>query len=232
MAIIPLPVGPTCFSEKWRPENSFRSGGAGATGSEQLVGSPTGRWRAQMQFHCTEPDHYTEVDGFLAALDGSANTMLIGPVDWRGRPWKIDPLTGGLITPDKAAFDNTVSPAFGTNADTRGDLLFTLNAAVPVNATTLAIKRTRGGLLRRGQHLSLGNRLHIITALTSADDGAVDTVVNVTIRPWTRLAYASGTVCEFAAPLGEMRLAPEAVAALERNTTPLSDLALDLIEAF
>lgn len=238
MAIIPFPVGPTCFSEGWRIENASRTGGATILGQQQFAQSPAGRWRGRMQFHCITEDDYLEVDGFLAALDGSANTFYLGPADWRGRPWNIDPLTGGRITPDLARRSAEIDPAFDTNLDTTGRLTFSLAESVTVNATSLRIRRDKGGALRRGQYLSIGDRLHIIAGLATADPTdpssgqAIAGEIGVTIRPWTRAAYATGTAVEFAGPKGLMRLTPDFAGTLERTTSPLADLAIEFVEAF
>lgn len=236
MAIIPFPVGPACFSEGWRIENASRTGGATILGQQQFAQSPAGRWRGRMQFHCITEDDYLEVDGFLAALDGSANIFHLGPVDWRGRPWNTDPLTGGRITPDKASASAAIDPAFQRNADTTGGLSFELASPATLNATSINIRRIRGGVLRRGQYLSLLGRLHIITGLQAPDPLAtpgnpVAANVTVSIRPWLRANYAAGTVVEFERPFGLMRLAPDAAPLLERTTSPLSDLSFEFIEA-
>lgn len=236
MAIIPFPVGPACFSEGWRIENASRTGGATILGQQQFSQSPAGRWRGRMQFHCITEDDYLEVDGFLAALDGSANTFYLGPIDWRGRPWNEDALTGGKITPALAAASAAVDPAYDLNPDTTGALNFTLAEAAPLNATSLLIQRNKGGALKRGQYLSLGGRLHIITGLLSVDpvDEAgtpAPGTVRVSIRPWLRMDYPAGQFIEFARPAGLVRLAPDAAPMLERTTSPLSDLPLDFVEA-
>ncbi|MBA9071619.1 hypothetical protein FHR71_005405, partial [Methylobacterium sp. RAS18] len=149
MATIPFPVGPACFSEGWRIESAVRTAGATLLGQQQFSASPAGRWRGRMQFHCITEDDYLEVDGFLAALDGPANTFVLGPADWRGRPWNVDPLTGGRITPDLAKGSADIDPAFDTNPDTTGRLSFSLAQAASMNATTLRIRRDKGGALRR-----------------------------------------------------------------------------------
>lgn len=228
MATIPFPVGPTCYTEGWRIENASRTGGPAVLGSQQFVSSPAGRWRGKLSFHCITDDDYREVDGFLAALDGSANTFLLGPSDWRGRPWNLDPF-GFPITPARRG-----GASFEADPLTTSALSFSLNAAAAMNATSLSIRRTRGGLLKRGQYLSIAQRLHIVTALAGADTGLTGSgsPVGIQVRPWLRADYPAGTVVEFAAPTGSMRLAPESAALLERTAEPLADLTLDVIEAF
>jgi hypothetical protein len=236
MATLILPPRLRRFTEGWRIANTSRGGGASLTGQQQFVVGPAGRWEAKLSLHCLDDDDYLEADGFLAGLDGSANAILCGPEDWRGRPWNIDPLTGTKITPNFAAQDIAVDPAFDTNPDTTGTLRFALAAPASMNATALSIQRIKGGALKRGQYLSIGQRLHIITGLTTADPTDPDSglaiagTIGVAVRPWLRLDYAAGTQVEFAKPVGLMRLTPDAAAMVERTTSPLSDLSLDLVE--
>lgn len=236
MATLLLPPRLQRFTEGWRIDGASTLGAPSIKNNRQAVANPGAPWAAKLSLHCTDDDDYLEADGFLAGLDGSANAILCGPQDWRGRPWNIDPLTGAKITPDFVAWDSAIDPAFETNPDTTGTLQFSLASAASMNATALSIQRTKGGHLKRGQYLSIGQRLHIITGLTTAsppdpDSGlAVAGVIGVTIRPWLRLDYAAGTAVEFANPVGLMRLTPDSAAMVERTTSPLSDLSLDLVE--
>ena len=95
MATLVLPPRLRRFTEGWRIANTSRGGGASLTGQQQFVVGPAGRWGAKLSLHRLDDDDYLEADGFLAGLDGSANAILCGPEDWRGRLWNIDPLTGG-----------------------------------------------------------------------------------------------------------------------------------------
>lgn len=236
MATLILPPRLRRFTEGWRIDGASTLGAPSIKNNRQAVANPGAPWVAKLSLHCLDDDDYLEADGFLAGLDGSANAILCGPEDWRGRPWNIDPLTGTVINPGVAAADRAIDPAFDTNADTTGALQFALAAPAAMNATALTIQRTKGGHLKRGQYLSIGQRLHIITGLTTDDPTdpgsglAVAGVIGVTIRPWLRLDYSAGTAVEFARPLGLMRLTPDSAAMVERTTSPLSDLALDLVE--
>ncbi len=235
--MVPMPTTLLCNSETWRIENASRSGGPSTTGTQQFVISPAGRWRAKASFHLIEDDDYLEARGFIAGLDGQAGTFLIGPTDYRGQPWNIDPLTGGIITPDKAVRDAEIDPAFENYPDTTGRLDFVLADPVALNATSIAIQRNKGGRLKRGQYLQIGERLHIIIGLTTADPVdpgsglAIAGRIGVTIRPWARAAYGSGTAVEFARPKCLMRLADADQGGVDMTTSPLSSLPLDIVEA-
>jgi hypothetical protein len=237
---MPLIVAPRLirFTEGWRIGSAAKSGGATLAGQERFVVSPAARWEAKLSFHCVEEADYLEADGFLASLDGPANPFLCGPIDWRGRPWNTHFLTGAPITPRDVARDIKDNPAFETELSTTGSLDFLLAAPVAMNGTQALIQRNRGGLQRRGQYFSIGNNLHIITEVLSPDvtDPATTLAapgqVLVNFRPWARADYAVNSPVEFANPVATMRLSAQSSAMVERNTTPVSDLALDLIEYF
>jgi hypothetical protein len=237
MALI-IPASMRCFAETWRIGMASRSGGQSITGTQQFVVSPAGRWLAKASFHLMDKDGaQRDVRGFIASLDGQAGTFFIGPTDWRGQPWFID-MFGTVVTPGAAAGASNTDPAYGTNPDTAGTLDFTLAQPAAMNATSLMIQRNRGGFLARGQYLQIGERLHIITAVTTADPAdplsgqAVAGTVGVQIRPWLRAAYPVGTPLNFTNPQCLMRFADADQGAVEMTTSPLSDLSLDLIEAF
>lgn len=227
-----------CNSETWRVENSSRSGGPSTTGAQQFVVSPAGRWRARASFHLIKDDDYLEARGFIAGLDGQAGTFMLGPTDYRGQPWNVDPLTGGIITPDKAARDADIDPAFEQYPDTTGRLDFTLADPAALNSTSITIQRNKGGHIKRGQYFQIGDRLHIITGLMTADPVdtgsglAVAGRIGLTIRPWTRSAYAAGTSVNFANPKCLVRLADPDQGGVDMTTSPLSSLSLDIFEYF
>lgn len=223
------------FSESWRIGSNARTGGQSFTGVEQFVVNPASRWEAKISFHCVEDDDYLEADGFIAGLDGPATPFYLPVYDWRGRPWNTDPLSGSLITPRQAKRSYAVDPAYKNNPDTTGDISFVLRDAASMNSTSIVIQRNAGGALKRGQKFSLNGRLHIIIALTSEDpkdqSGApIPGAVSVNIRPWLREDYPAGQIADFANPIAIVRLTPESSAMVERGTSPLSDLSLDLVE--
>jgi hypothetical protein len=233
-----LPASMRPFSEAWRISGASRSGGQGMTGTQQFAASPSGRWLAKVSFHLLDDENaQSDARGFIAGLDGQFGTMMIGPTDWRGQPWAVDPLTGTQITPGLAARSAKLDPEYQSNAALAGGLVFSLAADVAMNATTISILRETGGPLRSGQYLQIGDRLHIIVGLASQDpvgDGglAVPGVVDVRIRPWLRDDYPAGTVVNFANPKCVMRMADADQGDIESATSPLSDITLSLAEAF
>lgn len=226
----PFPSRLKCSTENWSIQNAARTGGQTFQGQQQFVASPTGRWRAKMSFHLLDDDDYLDARGFIAGLSGPSVPFLIGPYDYRGQPWNVFPVTGRPITPDVAARNAAINAAFSSNKDTAGALKFALGADAAMNATQITITKTQGGAIKRGQYLSIGERLHIIVSEV-ADPGATGSAT-VSIRPWLRDDYAAGTPVNFDSPQCLMRLADSDTGSFDMTTSPLSDVTLDLIEAF
>ncbi len=232
-----LPERLARFTEGFGLANTAKGGVISITGAQQNVPSAAQYWQARLTFNARKEDDYLAVDAFLAGLDGVANNFLCGPVDWRGRPWNVNPRTRARITPAMGRRDAAINPAYATNPDTTSVLSFKLGAAALMNATSVVVQRVKGGYIKPGQYFSIGNRLHIITDLLSVDplDSAglpAPGSVTVSIRPWLRLDYPVNTVLEFAKPVGLMQLTKESANMLERTTSPLAELPLSIKEYF
>jgi len=169
---------------------------------------------------------------------GRAQTWLVGPFEISRAPWFIDPLLGGKITYGYGRRDAAQDPAFETNPDTSSTLDYRTAGAVPMNATAMTIQRNRGGWLAPGMMFSIGDRLHIITALTSADpvDPAtglpVAGQIGIQFRPWLRADYPANTPIEFGRPLATMRLASDDTGAMELQLSRFGTVTVDFDEAF
>ena len=174
---------------------------------------------------------------FLAAMDGRAGSVLIGPMEGTRAPWFVEPLAGGKVTYSRGAKDAAVDPAFETSPDTASTLDFRTASAALLNDTAMTIQRNRGGLLAPGMVFSIGNRLHIMTELTTIDPGADDGYaaagsIGVRFRPWLRADYPAGTPIEFGGPLGTMGLASDDTGAMELQLSRFGTVTLDLVEKF
>lgn len=197
---------------------------------EQVVSGPSGYVSASISVPVNTDARVLAFRAFMAGLDGRVGTMLIGPAEKRRAPWAIDPLTGGQITYQGEI--GGAQPPYNDGAE------FVLGADAPVNATAITVTRQAGGLLVPGQYLSIGNRLHVIVALTTADpvDGATGLAqpgnIGLSIRPWLRSAYPAGTVVEFGRPVCLMRLASDDTGAVELQLSRYGTASLDLVEAF
>lgn len=215
-----------------RLSNPSRGGGPGLDGTEQLVVAPGGgRWTWSVTIQVRTRDDVLDLDAFVLGMAGRAGTALVPIFDGQRAPWNVDPLTGGLITPAKAAASAAVDPAFNANPDTTGALTFTLGDPAPMNATTLIVARATGGIVRPGMFFSLSSEMHVVTALDTPDVGGPATL-SVSIRPWLRADYASGTPLEFARPVCLARFASDDTGRMDLDLLRFGQVTLEFVEAF
>lgn len=236
MAPLPWPSILVPSSEAWNPnKGSSRSGGRSLTNQEQVVEGPSGYATASLTIPCNKPAKVLAMRAALAL--GRAQTWLIGPFEVSRAPWFVHDLTGAKITYGYGARDAAVDPAFEINPQTASTLDFQTAAPVAMNGTAMTIQRNRGGLLVPGMTFSIGNRLHIITALTTADPGAdqgyaMAGQIGIQFRPWLRDDYPADTSIEFGKPVATMRLASEDTSAMELQLSRFGTVTLDFVEAF
>lgn len=224
-------------SEQWALQNPSRSGGQSFSGVEQVVRSPASRWTATLTIPCNRREKVLAMRALLVGLDGRAGTLLVGPFEVSRAPWFVDPVTGGKVTRCRGDKDAARDPAWDANTDTSADLDFRLSGAAAMNATALTVQRNRGGLLAPGMFFSVGERLHMVTALTTPDptgDGglAAPGALGLQFRPWLRANYAAGTPVEFGRPTCLMRLASDDTGAMELALSKFATVTVDLVETF
>jgi len=226
---LPWPSVLVPSSESWSPRGGTRSGGQTFAGNEQIVASPSARWKATLSIPCMRRDANLAMRRVIAL--GRTQTWFVGPRENTRAPWNVD-FVGGRITYGNAAKRPDIYVG-----DQAATLAFRLSGAAALNATTIAIRRDRGGVLEPGMVFSLGGRLHTIVDLSGetgspGGQGPKGTIVTATIRPWLRADYGDGTAIEFGQPLGTMRLAADDTGAMEQQLSQFSTVTLDLIEAF
>lgn len=226
---LPWPESLVPAAESWVPRGGTRSGGQSFEGSEQVVASPTARWKATLSVPCVTPAAVLAMRRVLAL--GRAQAWRVGPLEVTRAPWNVD-LVGGRITPGRAALRPDVY-----RGDLAPDLDFRLAEPAAANATALRLARRRGGILQPGHVLAIGGRLHVVVDLPEGElaapglQGPAGTVA-VAIRPWLRADHAAGTPVEFGRPRGTMRLAADDTGALELQLSRLGTVSLDLVEVF
>lgn len=236
MPPLPWPSILVPSSEAWNPsKGGSRSGGRSLTNQEQIVEGPTGYSTATLTVPCNRREKVLAMRAALAL--GRSQAWLIGPFEVSRAPWFVDPLTGGKITRGRGDKDAAQSPAWGANADTSAVLDFRLSAPAAMNATAMTVQRNRGGLLAPGMFFSVGDRLHMVTALTTPDPTgpaglAIPGTIGMLFRPWLRANYAAGTPVEFGRPKGLMRLASDDTGAMELALSRFATVTLDFVEAF
>lgn len=219
-------------SEVWNPNaGASRGGGRSISNQEQVVAGPSGYVTASLTVSCNTKAKVLAMRGLLAALDGRAGTVLVGPVEVSRAPWFVDPLTGGLVGPGQGARDAARDPLFSENPETSAVLDYRLATPATLNATTITVQRYHGGPILVGQFLSIGNRLHVVADLPSGD-GGIPGPVRVSVRPWLRADYSAGTAVEFGRPVCPMRLASDDTGAMQLDLSRFGTVTLDLVEAF
>jgi hypothetical protein len=214
-------------SEDWSLRGGTRSGGQTFQGNEQIVVSPTARWKATLNIPCWEPEHVLAMRRVIAL--GRSQLWFVGPFEEPRAPWNID-LVGGKITYLQAAQNPAVY--FGDQSAT---LDFRISGDTGAGSTTIAIMRNRGGVLGLGMLFGIGGRMHTIVGL-SGEIGTPGTqgtpgIVEAAIRPWLRAGSGNGTPIEFGAPGTIMRLASDDTGALELQLSRYGTVTIELVEA-
>jgi len=229
--VLPWPSVLVPTSEDWSLRGGTRSGGQTFEGNEQIVASPTARWKASLTIPCMRREQTLAMRQVVAL--GRTQPWLVGPVETTRAPWNID-MIGGKITYGRGEKDGG---DFEAGEDTSSVLKFRLSGAAEMNATSIAVERVKGGALEPGMVLSIYGRMHTITAIPSGDPNtlglqAAPGVIGVQIRPWLRSDYEDGAVIEFGRPLCQMRLASDDTGAMELQLSRYGTVTLDLVEAF
>ncbi len=210
-------------SEDWSLRGGTRSGGQTFQGQEQIVASPTARWKATLNIPCWEPEHIFAIRRVIAL--GRSQLWYLGPYEYDRAPWPYEPLIGGLMT-------------YRTSGLAQSPLAFSLSQLAELNDTAIIIQRDRGGFLAPGMLFSINGRMHLIADLTTGDPAdpssglAAAGKIGVTIRPWLRGGYVAGTGLEFGTPICVMRLATDDTGAMELQLSRYGTVTLDFVEAF
>ncbi|EIZ83697.1 hypothetical protein WYO_3710 [Methylobacterium sp. GXF4] len=231
---LPWPSVLVPSSEDWSLRGGTRSGGQTFQGHEQIVASPTARWRATLTIPCMQREQVMAMRRLVAL--GRTQAWAVGPIETARAPWNVD-MIGGKITYGRGRKDAAVNLAFETGPDTSSSLDFRLAIDASMNGTTLTIQRNKGGVLEVGMLFSIGGRLHILTDLPAGDPGTLGLqgpagTIGIGFRPWLRADYTADTPMEFGAPVGLMRLASDDTGSAELQLSRHGTVTLDLIEAF
>lgn len=230
---LPWPSALLVSSEDWSLRGGTRSGGQTFLGNEQIVASPTARWKASLTIPCMRPDAVRAMRQVIAL--GRTQVWIIGPYEYARAPWNID-LIGGPVTYKQGAKDAAVDPNFEADAITSSKLDFRVVYAAGVNATNFGVQRNRGGALAPGMIFSLNGRLYILTDVDgeTATPGqpAQAQAMTVQFRPWLRADAAPGDAIEFGTPTGLMRLASDDTGAMELQLSRYGTVSVELVEAF
>ena len=222
---LPWPSELRPSSEDWSLRGGTRSSGQTFQGQEQIVVSPTARWKATLSIPCFKRAQVLAMRRVLAY--GRAQTWFVGPYEFGRAPWNVFSLGGKIV----------YGKGIEGGADTAAALSFALAVGTPLGSPQIQIARVKGGALEPGMMLSIGGRLHIITELagetgTPGRQGPPNTLIFANIRPWLRVDHAAGDGIEFGSPVGTMRLASDDTGTMELQLSRYGTVTVDLVEAF
>ncbi len=207
-------------------ENVSRSGGVATNGQERVVASDAGRWKARLiQCPVMTDDQILAFRGWLFGMQGRAGTCLV-PVfgEERRANWPVDPF-GRRLSPSDVRRSRLDGTQFADPSQpSESSIIVRLASAAPRRATTLSLTRSQGEPVKAGQYLSIGSRLHVVTAILAQD--------TVAIRPPLREPAAANAAVNLSAPVCEMRLASDDSGELELQLGRWGFVDLDFTEAF
>lgn len=213
-------------SVSWMLRNTTRGGGAGTTGQEQVVASPTGRWTASVTFNVFSGSEEQAVLAYRSLIRrGRAAVFAVPQYDDRGPSGYagLSQPRQGVPHSDESRFADGVG--YGQRLASA-----TFAGSVALNATQMLISIGTGLILTEGMRFSTpDNRLYEIDEVLAWDGG---NTWSVRIAPWTRAAYATGTELNFDTPLCRMRLATDDTGMLSVSTRSLSNPTIEFVEAF
>ena len=208
-----------------------RTGGQSLDGSEQVVVSPSARWKASGTIPIADRRHgpVERQNAVLAyrslVRGGRAATIIVPCREGRGPAHQagIVPCRSGAPFSDDATFSD----------DSRFAQTFTgaaLAEAAVLNAVRIAITLPAGLSPLPGMRFSTpDHRLHEVDDILSFD-GATRWVV--TVAPWLRAAYPAGTALDFDAPRCRMRLASDETGQLSLSLNRFARPSIEFVEAF
>lgn len=210
-------------------ENTSRSGGVSITGSEQVVLSSGGRWRAQLSFAVGREEWVLSWRALIARLQGRARTVLVtpfdayAPADINGR--RLPPIEGAPIgyQDDGLLFSDT--SAFGQSDATYA----TLAANAALGATRMTVTGAASWMVPGpGQYFGIGENLYIAEFVYQA---SVSTTWTIDFSPRLRAAAVTGARIITDYPMCTMRLADDKAGELALDFSRWGVGVLDLVEA-
>jgi hypothetical protein len=206
-------------------ELASRTGGASISGSEQVIASGAGRWRATASFSVRTEAQVLNWRGFRASLDGMAGAFDVSPFDFY-RPYdingrKVSGVDHASFAPETMFYDGS---AFGQSDQTYA----TLAASVSAGVTRLTVTANASWVSPRpGQYFGIGDRLYIVTRAwrsTVTDPWTVD------FRPRLRASAIAGTRVIIDRPTCKMRLASDGSGALDLVFGRFASTSLEFVE--
>lgn len=212
-------------------ENQTRSGGVTVLGNEQIVTSPSARWKASFSGPVVNETSVLTWRAFVGGMGGRAGTVLVprwgiyGPTDQNGRRLnRHGSATLGGTPRRQALFDLS---GFGQDDE---PVFATLAAAAAVNATQISVNYAEGiDGVRPGQYFGIGQRLYLVTQTWQEDEGEP---TQIRFTPWLREGAAAGATVIIDRPVCLMRFAQDQTGELELDMGRWGRGGLEFVEAW
>lgn len=214
----------------WHLENQSRGGGLSLEGSEQIVASGSGRWRARVEVSAIRASESHREDAVLALrtliaeMEGRVGEVLLPsfdayvPRDSLGRKFSacaVAPLGGGIYFFEHWGFEQTEI------------IHATLEGAAALRATTIVADILEGQGLRPGQYFGIGERLYRAKSVTPT----TGSLVSIRFGPPLREAVADGERVILDRPVCRTRFASDDTGELEIQMGRYGTCTLDFVEA-
>jgi hypothetical protein len=207
-------------------ELASRTGGVSVSGSEQIVASGSGRWRASASFVLNNEVRVLAWRAFRASLDGAAGTFDVSPFDiYRPRDLngrKVSGVDHASLAPETMFHDGS---AFGQSPQTYA----TLAASASLGATRVTVAAAAPWMVPRpGQYFGIGSRLYMVTRCWRAaetDPWTLD------FRPRLRAAAIAGDRVITDRPTCVMRLAADNSGSLDLAFGRFGSASIEFVEA-
>lgn len=197
-------------------------------GKQQVKVTDIGYWVASLsEFPIVHRDQILDWRGIIAALQGMAGDLVVGPLDDLRAPTfgSYPPVITGIPHSDGALFSD--GSGYGQST-----IRITLASSHPLRATSAILNIHQAGALRRGMYFSVydGIRpsLHIITKPPEIDGSQA----KIQFLPPLRFPVGGGETVDFASPKAVMNLASADEGALDLDMGRWSRPSLELVESW
>ncbi len=233
MADRPWPPGLRFSSATFEPVATSRSGGQSFSGAEQVLASPTARWKASVTIPIADrrygpAERQNLVLAYRSMKAGGRASVIVVPCqDGRGPAHQAGLVPcadgGGLPHSDGSFFSDQTGYRQGYTGAV-------LSAPATMNATQIVVMLGVGLVPLPGMRFSPpDDRLHEIVDVLDWD-GAVTWTLRV--GPWLRASYAAGTELDFDNPRCRMRMASDETGQLNLSMNRLGSPSIDFVEAY
>lgn len=202
-----------------------RSGGASLTGSEQIIVSNAGRWRASVTLTVRGEAANLALRAMVASLEGRAGTILV-PVWERFRSKDMD---GRTLSPASGVGYSCSDYNFDVTGFGQSDAVFAQMAVnASAGATQISVDLVDGEGPRPGHFFGIADRIHRCAAVWQEEEGDP-----TQIRFWPRLRAAAlaGATVILDRPVCLMRFQDDAAGDVALSRAQSGVVKLDFVEA-